>query len=80
MDNNLTFEQALLILEEIVNKLETGSLSLEDSLVAYEQGISLTRICVEKLEYAKQKVSILSVGEDGVVVDKPFSEEMMDEN
>ena len=80
MDKNLTFEQALLALEEIVNKLEVGTLSLEESLVAYEEGIALSRFCAEKLELAKQKVSILTATEDGVITDKPFSEDFIDEN
>ena len=77
---NMTFEQALVALEDIVAKLEAGSLSLEESLGAYEKGIALSRFCAEKLEVAKQKVSILTVGEDGVVTDMPFAEEDLDEN
>ena len=77
---NMTFEQALVALEDIVTKLEVGSLSLEESLSAYEKGIALSRFCAEKLENAKQKVSILSVGDDGVVTDRPFVEEDVDEN
>ena len=80
MELNLTFEQALVALEDIVNKLEAGSLSLEESLNAYEKGIALTRFCQEKLEGAKQKVAILTKGEDGIVTDKPFVEEVADEN
>ena len=77
---NLTFEQALVALEDIVSKLEAGSLPLEESLRAYEEGIALSRFCAEKLESAKQKVSVLSSGEDGVITDKPFVLEGVDEN
>lgn len=80
MDINMTFEQALVALEDIVNKLEAGTLSLEESLHAYEQGISLSRFCSQKIEFARQKVSILSEGEDGTITDKPFIEESTDEN
>ena len=47
MEAELTFEQALVKLEEIVNQLEVGTLSLEDSLVAYERGVALSRLCAE---------------------------------
>lgn len=69
---NMSFEAALVALEDIVKKLELGTLSLEDSLSAYEEGIKLARICTAKLESAKQRVSILSAGADGVVSDSPF--------
>ncbi len=80
MDINMTFEQALAALEDIVNKLEAGALSLEESLIAYEKGIELSRFCAQKLEFAKQKVSILTQTEDGVITDQPFVEELTDEN
>lgn len=80
MEAELTFEQALVKLEEIVNQLEVGTLSLEDSLVAYERGVALSRLCAEKLELAKQKVSILTQGQDGMITDLPFNEEIIDEN
>lgn len=80
MKNNMSFEKAIVALEEIVSKLEAGTLSLEDSLKAYEEGIALSRFCAEMLENAKQRVSILSEGEDGVITDAPFVEEFIDEN
>ena len=69
---NITFETALAALEDIVKKLELGTLSLEESLKAYEEGIALVRVCTERLESAKQRVSVLSEGADGVVSDAPF--------
>ena len=80
MKNNMSFEKAIVALEEIVSKLEAGTLSLEESLKAYEEGIALSRFCAEMLENAKQRVSILSEGEDGVITDAPFVEEFIDEN
>ena len=77
---NMTFESALVALEDIVKKLELGTLSLEDSLLAYEQGIRLSRFCAQKLENAKQRVSILTRGNDGVVTDTPFVEGAEDAN
>ncbi len=56
----VTFEQQLENLETIVEKLEEGDLSLEDSLSQYEKGIKLTKECQKLLDKAQQKVSILN--------------------
>ena len=53
------FENALIELEETVDKMEEGDLSLEESLLAFEKGIKLTRECQNALQQAEQKVSIL---------------------
>ncbi|MBB72095.1 MAG: exodeoxyribonuclease VII small subunit [Legionellales bacterium] len=53
------FEGALEKLETLVDDMETGELSLEDSLKAFEEGIKLTRDCQKALKDAEQKVQIL---------------------
>jgi len=53
------FEDALEKLEGIVKKLETGELTLEESLKAFEEGIRLTRLCAGKLDEAERRVEIL---------------------
>ena len=53
------FESAMRDLEEIVERLETGDLPLEESLAAFERGIALTRSCQTALKQAEQKVQIL---------------------
>jgi len=55
-----SFEEALNELEALVERMESGDLTLEESLAAFEQGISLTRHCQEALQVAEQKVEILS--------------------
>ncbi|WP_367605992.1 exodeoxyribonuclease VII small subunit [Legionella sp. W05-934-2] len=50
------FEQSLRSLEEIVQKLEAGELSLEDSLKAFEEGVKLARQCQKTLSEAELKV------------------------
>lgn len=55
-----TFEQALAELESIVDELEKGELSLEQSLGAFERGIGLTRSCQQALDIAEQRVRILT--------------------
>ncbi len=56
----LSFEQSLKRLEKIVNSLETGSVALEDSIKLYEEGIELSKKCLEKLENAEIKIKKLS--------------------
>lgn len=53
------FETALAQLEELVARMESGALPLEESLAAYRRGVSLTRICQERLAQAEQQVSVL---------------------
>lgn len=66
MENqNLTFEQALSRLEEIVRSLENGQTKLEDSLALYEEGIRLVRLCNERLDGAEQKIKVLSLAPKG---------------
>ncbi len=70
----IKFEDALEKLEKIVGLLEDGSLSLDDALGKYEEGIKLSKLCAKRLELAKKKVEILMKSEDGSVELKPFDE------
>jgi len=56
------FESALALLEELVAKMESGVLPLEESLVAYRRGVALTRICQERLAQAEQQINVLEAG------------------
>ncbi|WP_439859867.1 exodeoxyribonuclease VII small subunit [Pseudomonas sp. MBLB4136] len=67
----LDFEQSLTDLQSLVERLESGELSLEDSLSAFEQGIRLTRDCQAALTQAEQKVQIL-LERDGELEEAPF--------
>lgn len=55
-----SFEQALSELETLVDTLEQGDLSLEESLKSFERGVALTRTCQQALKEAEQKIQILS--------------------
>jgi exodeoxyribonuclease VII small subunit len=55
----LDFETAMRDLEALVEQLEKGDLPLEESLVAFERGVMLTRSCQTALKEAEQKVEIL---------------------
>ena len=75
----MKFEEALKRLEKIVEELENGSLSLDESLEKYEEGIKLSKACSKKLEVARKKVEILLKSEDGSVELKPFDEQIAEE-
>ena len=68
---SIDFEQSLADLQALVERLENGELSLEDSLTAFEQGISLTRDCQSALAQAEQKVQVL-LERDGELAAEPF--------
>ena len=53
---NIKFEEALAELEEQVRLLESGELSLEESLDVYKYGVELSKVCAGKLEAVKQEV------------------------
>ena len=55
----LDYEAAILELESLVNRLEQGDISLEESLSIYEKGVLLTRDCQKSLQLAEQKISML---------------------
>ena len=57
------FEENIKQLEEIVNKLETGEATLEESITLYEKGVLLAKDCSDMLEQAQQKVNMISLQE-----------------
>lgn len=65
------FEQAFQELEGLVEKLERGELSLEESLQAYERGLVLHRVCQQTLDGALRKVEVLT-RKDGSLGTQPF--------
>lgn len=71
---SLDFEQSLADLQTLVERLENGELSLEDSLSAFENGIRLTRECQSALAQAEQKVQVL-LEKDGELSEEPFDTE-----
>lgn len=68
------FESALKELESLVEKMEQGDISLEDSLQHFERGIELTRHCQQALQEAEQKVQVL-LEKNGRTEIKPLSDE-----
>lgn len=60
----LSFEEALTRLEEIVKELETEDISLENSIELYEEGIELSKTCTQKLEEAELRIEKVQERED----------------
>lgn len=70
MDKQLTFEQAMERLEQIVAALELGKCTLDDSLKLFEEGTKLTAFCSEQLKNAEQKILKLTDIAGGEFSDK----------
>lgn len=68
----MNFEKKLGRLEEIVTKMESGDLSLEDSLKLFEEGILHSRECHKQLTEAEEKVKVLLKVEGGKAVTEDF--------
>lgn len=73
------FEDAMQRLEQIVQSLESGELSLEDSIKAFEEGMKLAKFCSGKLEEAEKKVTMLIKESDGKYVQTSFRPDQEEE-
>ena len=69
---DMNFEEAMAKLDSEVKKLESGNMTLDESIAAYEEAIKLIRTCNEKLESAERRVRILTESADGSISDLPF--------
>ena len=75
MAEELSFEQAMKRLDEIVKDLERGEVSLSDSMKLFEEGTALIRRCGGLLDAAEQQVVRLKKGPDGAPEELPFAAE-----
>ncbi|ARO13539.1 exodeoxyribonuclease VII small subunit [Ketogulonicigenium robustum] len=62
---DMTFEEALAELEQIVAQLERGDVPLEESIARYQRGADLRARCAKKLEEAQEKIARITLGENG---------------
>ena len=69
------FETSIKELEEIVKALESGSVSLDESLALFEKGVKLTKSCQKLLDEAEKRVSVLVNDGEGNIVKKDFINE-----
>ncbi len=75
-ENNQTFEQNLIRLEQIVRALERGDGALEESLKLFQEGTELVRSCGKILEEAELQVKKVMVAADGSPVEGAFNDEI----
>jgi exodeoxyribonuclease VII small subunit len=66
------FEKSLARLEEVVKRLESADLSLDEAMRLFEEGVKLSRDCQKQLEEAEGRVEILLKKADGKIVAEPF--------
>ncbi len=69
---NLSFEDALAKLENIVRELESGRIKLDDAVSAYEKAVALKKLCQEKLAAAALKVEKIEIAKDGSLSTAPL--------
>ncbi|RJX33818.1 MAG: exodeoxyribonuclease VII small subunit [Desulfarculus sp.] len=69
------FEQSLQRLEQIVERLESEELELEESLALFEEGVKLAEACNRRLDEAEKKVSLLLKDREGALSETPFAPE-----
>jgi exodeoxyribonuclease VII small subunit len=74
------FEHSLARLEEIVRKLESANLSLDEAMKLFEEGVQLSRDCQKYLEQAEGKVEILLKKAGGETAAEPFDPESEEES
>lgn len=67
-----SFEAALAALEQVVARLESGALGLDEALAAFERGVRLARGCESRLDEAERKVELLLRAPDGTLRAEPF--------
>ena len=71
--SQMTFEDALKALEDVVRKLETGEVPLDDSISLYERGETLRKHCQARLDAAQARIEKIVAGPDGKAVGtEPF--------
>ena len=61
----MTFEEAMADLEQVVTQLERGDVALEDSIALYERGAELKKHCETKLKQAEEKVAAITLDDSG---------------
>ncbi|MGX0976493.1 exodeoxyribonuclease VII small subunit [Roseovarius sp. MBR-51] len=63
--SEMTFEQAMKELEQVVGRLERGDVALDESITLYERGAKLKKRCEEKLKEAEEKVAAITLDAEG---------------
>ena len=72
---NMTFEQNMQRLEQIVRAMERGDVALDESLKLFQEGTELVRVCGKLLDEAELQVKMIMAGPDGMPVEEVFDNE-----
>ena len=75
MENNKNFEEMMSQLEQIAKDLESGELSLDESVKKFEEGMEISKSCSKILEDAEKKITILIKNGNGDITEENFSAE-----
>lgn len=70
-EKEITFEEQIKLLEQIVSELEKGDLNLEESVSKFEEGMKISKTCNDMLEKAEKKITIL-LNQNGEMVEEKF--------
>ncbi len=74
--NEMSFEQAMKELEQVVGRLERGDVALDESITLYERGAELKKRCEAKLKEAEEKVAAITLDSDGEAIGtRPVSDD-----
>lgn len=72
---DLSYEQALAVLEQVVNRLESGEASLDESMELFRKGTLLSKVCAARLAAIEKQITQLIEKVDGTIEEKPFGDE-----
>lgn len=70
--SKISFEEALVQLENIVRELESGKIKLDDAVEVYEKAVALKKFCEDKLKAAQLKIEKINVAADGNITVEPL--------
>lgn len=74
-EKNLSFEENMKKLEEIAIEMEKGDLSLDESVAKFEEGMKISKNCIEILEKAEKKITMLTKNSNGELIEENFTQE-----
>ena len=80
MAKKLSFEERLETLEQIVEELESGNLTLDEALERYERGVAAHKECMQTLAAAEKRIEVLLKTEEGEFETRPMPTEATDED
>jgi exodeoxyribonuclease VII small subunit len=73
MKDKVSFEEAMAELEKIVEFLEKGDLSLDESIELFQRGVELSKLCGNRLDEVEKKISVLIEDETGEITEKEIT-------